>query len=264
MYNEIKRNLKEYDDYYNWKDDVEDMEGNDDVWYGYAENMAEQYPDQYGDSADEVLQQLLCVWKVSKRSRLYKYLLKWYGSKEKLLKEVRNVWETQDAIYFETGIGYSIFDADLLGGNADGETQRKFDSFVQEQEKMDEAEVRIPRNAKKLRLGDEEYYKDGSNWGKSSEKDLVIPRRYPTKQLKMQSKIEGKPLEVTEVDENYKPKRTREVKVLQGNYGSGWDDLVTYELDDRESLKRDRKDYDENEPNVPHRIITRRVPIKEE
>ena len=133
LYEDIKNNLKE--SYrYNWKDDIEDMENNDDIFYGYAENMAEQYPDQYGPEVDDVLSQLINVFKVPKRSRLYKYLLKWYGSEDKLLKEVRNVWDTDDAIYFETGTGYSIFDADLLGGNADGETERKFNKFVDEQE----------------------------------------------------------------------------------------------------------------------------------
>lgn len=51
---------------------------------------------------------------------------------------------------------------------------------------------------------------------------------------------------------------TKEIAVLQGNYGYGWDDLIEYELDDM-SRKQDLKDYDENEKGVPHRIIHRRV-----
>ena len=52
---------------------------------------------------------------------------------------------------------------------------------------------------------------------------------------------------------------TKEIAVLQGNYGYGWDDLIEYELNDM-SRKQDLKDYDENEKGVPHRIIHRRVP----
>ena len=53
--------------------------------------------------------------------------------------------------------------------------------------------------------------------------------------------------------------KTIEVKVLQGNYGYGWDDLVEYDLDDRTS-KDDYKAYRENEPQYQHRVIHRRVP----
>lgn len=53
--------------------------------------------------------------------------------------------------------------------------------------------------------------------------------------------------------------RTKEVKVLQGNYGYGWDDLIEYEVNDV-SAKQDYRDYEENEPQYAHRIIRRRVP----
>lgn len=48
--------------------------------------------------------------------------------------------------------------------------------------------------------------------------------------------------------------------VLQGNYGYGWDDLVTY--DNKEEAERDYKDYRENEPEYTHRI--RKRVVKEE
>lgn len=61
--------------------------------------------------------------------------------------------------------------------------------------------------------------------------------------------------------------KTKEVKVLQGNYGYGWDDLVEYEIDDfngdllamNKEIRQDLKDYRENETNASHRVITRRV-----
>lgn len=45
--------------------------------------------------------------------------------------------------------------------------------------------------------------------------------------------------------------------VLQGNYGYGWDDLTTE--DSMQAAKEQKQCYDENEPQVPHRIIRRRV-----
>ena len=49
-------------------------------------------------------------------------------------------------------------------------------------------------------------------------------------------------------------------KVIQGDYGYGWSDLVDYNSEDENEMKemaRDFYSYKMNEPNVPHRIITR-------
>ncbi len=119
----------------------------------------------------------------------------------------------------------------------------------------------IPRNARKIKIGDEEYFKDGNNWGKTSEKDLAIPRRYPSRFLRGQGDIE-----VIETDDNYKPRRTKEYKVLQGRYENRWEDLVSYDTSDEAAMKDLRqnvKDYRENEPNILHRVITRREPLDE-
>lgn len=126
---------------YNWRDDVEEVEAteeNDDIWYAVAENMCNKEPDEYGDDPYEVMSNIISIWKISKRSRLYKYLLKWYGSEEKLLDNVRDVYDTNNAIYFVTGCGYSIFSADLLGGSADGNAGREFDKFVDKEEGLNE------------------------------------------------------------------------------------------------------------------------------
>lgn len=61
--------------------------------------------------------------------------------------------------------------------------------------------------------------------------------------------------------------KTKEVKVLQGNYGYGWEDLIEYDIADfngdllamNREIKQDLKDYRENETDAPHRVITRRV-----
>ena len=57
-------------------------------------------------------------------------------------------------------------------------------------------------------------------------------------------------------------------KVIQGNYGYGWDDLVSYKTNsqglfasDKEfaDMKQTYKKYRENERNARHRIIFRKV-----
>lgn len=66
--------------------------------------------------------------------------------------------------------------------------------------------------------------------------------------------------------------KTKEIKVLQGNYGYGWDDLIEYDvkdfngniLDMNKEIKNDLRDYRENERDASHRVITRRVPVLNE
>lgn len=51
----------------------------------------------------------------------------------------------------------------------------------------------------------------------------------------------------------------RYIKVLQGNYGDGWCDLIEYaEGTPMSERKADLKCYRENERNASHRIIDRR------
>lgn len=52
-------------------------------------------------------------------------------------------------------------------------------------------------------------------------------------------------------------RKTRDEWQLQGNYGNGWEPILTAEsLDDAREQKRC---YDENEPDVVHRIKLVRV-----
>jgi hypothetical protein len=44
---------------------------------------------------------------------------------------------------------------------------------------------------------------------------------------------------------------------VQGNYGQGWE-MVTTEDDPNEAKKR-LQEYDENEPQYPHKIVKKRV-----
>ena len=59
-------------------------------------------------------------------------------------------------------------------------------------------------------------------------------------------------------------------RIIQGNYGSGWDDLTAYDCDStgfikdkaqRDDYKSDRKAYADNEPQYTHRAITRRIKL---
>ena len=52
------------------------------------------------------------------------------------------------------------------------------------------------------------------------------------------------------------------LKVLQGYYGyCGWEDLTCADSknpDEMKEFRQDIRDYRENEPQYPHRVITRR------
>lgn len=155
------KSVKEEAYNYNWRDDieeVEDTEENDELVYAFAENLIETDPD-YADYDDpwQIISNIISVWKIPKKSRLYDYLLKWYGSESNMKNNIRSFYETNDAIYFETGCGYSIFDADLLGGNADGTTADEFSRFVANGGKKEEGlddKSGVAERSRKLKLMD--------------------------------------------------------------------------------------------------------------
>lgn len=89
------------------------------------------------------------------------------------------------------------------------------------------------------------------------EEDLDLPASEPT-----ETEIE----ETDNVEESKEikqeaPRKTRDVYVLMGNYGYGWDELVTY--DNYSDAKADYKIYEENEPENQHKIVRKREPIEE-
>lgn len=151
--NSIKAKFDNDDDYYTeskvvegysyyWEDDILEVEGgeaNDDIWYAVAENIQQNDPDYSDWDVYDIMSDIISIWKIEKRSRLYDYLLKWYGSEENLLANVRDVLDTDNAIYFVTGCGYSIWSADLLGGKADGVAKRDFEQFIANGCKKEEA-----------------------------------------------------------------------------------------------------------------------------
>lgn len=54
-----------------------------------------------------------------------------------------------------------------------------------------------------------------------------------------------------------KPNKYIYLKVVQGNYGQGWEDVTADE--DTIKAKILLREYNENERQYPHRLITRRV-----
>lgn len=59
-------------------------------------------------------------------------------------------------------------------------------------------------------------------------------------------------------------------KILQGNYGQGWEDLTAYDCDYsgwikdkkvRQEKNEDIKAYKENEPQYSHRVIVRKIAL---
>jgi len=58
-----------------------------------------------------------------------------------------------------------------------------------------------------------------------------------------------------------RPRTTRDVFVVQGNYGfgHGWEDLT--QEDSRPDARAQYRTYRENEPQYRHRVITRRERI---
>lgn len=56
--------------------------------------------------------------------------------------------------------------------------------------------------------------------------------------------------------------KTKEVKVIQANYGYGWDDEAIYDRDEYDQIRHDLAEYRVAAINNPafFRVITRRVP----
>lgn len=143
----------------------------------------------------------------------------------------------------------------LVSGSYSEEDYKELcDIFKTKVESKNIVEAPIPRNATKIKVGGKEFTK---------EKDWVDGNRVHVSPKDIK-RLYGDDVEVLETDPNYKSKRTKEVKVLQGNYGYGWDDLVEYDKEDSAELKQDLRSYRENERNAQFRVITRRVPLGEE
>lgn len=57
--------------------------------------------------------------------------------------------------------------------------------------------------------------------------------------------------------------KTKEVKIIQGNYGYGWEDCSEYDREEYGQIKHDLAEYRASATSWPasYRVITRRAPI---
>lgn len=79
----------------------------------------------------EEMGNIIGLFAVPLDSALYDLLVEWYEDDEELLMErVRDAFTDDENLYFVTGAQYMLYDADLLGGDGNGETQKKFEEFV--------------------------------------------------------------------------------------------------------------------------------------
>ena len=143
MKNNINKFLRRYD----WSSDVLDAsevfkdEELYDLYYQAAEKELEGDENADADAVTEAASNIIGLYAVRTDSMLYALLLAWYGSEENLQEHVRscfyrnmymskNATERTELMFFVTGCGYDIMDADLLGGNCNGETKRAFNNYV--------------------------------------------------------------------------------------------------------------------------------------
>lgn len=116
---------------YNWRDDIEDFSGENGEWfYDVMYELAAKEAGTNDENAimDE-MSNLVSVWGINTRSKLYDLLLQWYlNDEELLLRSVRSAVLKGDYLYFvNTQDNWSV---DLLDGLADGQAERRFDDFV--------------------------------------------------------------------------------------------------------------------------------------
>lgn len=128
---------------YDWREDIIDIvddldipsDTKDDLFYRAAERIVvENGIDYYdGDTSDAVMEEMSSIiglFAVPQDTVLYDLVMEWHGGYDNMMENVRNCFEDNENLYFVTGTGYSLFDADLLGGSGNGETVARFDEFV--------------------------------------------------------------------------------------------------------------------------------------
>lgn len=88
------------------------------------------------EQIQEQLSNIISIYRINVSSLLYRALLEWYGSKEKMDETIRSAvyYREYDRtyLYYVTGCGYDIISSDLLGGSADGRAVREFLKFINE------------------------------------------------------------------------------------------------------------------------------------
>ena len=84
------------------------------------------------DDYDESDVDIQVVEFIPYNSLIWLGLLKWYGDRETALKHIRSAVDTEDGVYYVTGVGYDTISSDLLDRPADGRGKEEFVKMLNE------------------------------------------------------------------------------------------------------------------------------------
>ena len=84
------------------------------------------------DDYDESDVDIQVVEFIPYNSLIWLGLLKWYGDRETALKHIRSAVDTEDGVYYVTGVGYDTISSDLLDRPADGRGKEEFIKMLNE------------------------------------------------------------------------------------------------------------------------------------
>ena len=129
----------------NWKQQVHDLEDfvsqeeADELIYQIAANelkrngVSDNDPNYQNKLFEEM--DYINVFAIRKESQLYDALVDYYQDKNKSMEEgIRTFFDDGSNIYFTSGLGYALYDADLLDGRGDGQTEKLFNTFLDQRE----------------------------------------------------------------------------------------------------------------------------------
>lgn len=92
----------------------------------YPELVDREAEDLDDDDYDESDVDIEVVEFIPYNSLIWLGLLKWYGDRETALKHIRSAVDTEDGVYYVTGVGYDTISSDLLDRPADGRSKEEF------------------------------------------------------------------------------------------------------------------------------------------
>ena len=98
----------------------------------YPELVDREAEDLDDDDYDESDVDIQVVEFIPYNSLIWLGLVKWYGDRETALKHIRSAVDTEDGVYYVTGVGYDTISSDLLDRPADGRGKEEFIKMLNE------------------------------------------------------------------------------------------------------------------------------------
>ena len=98
----------------------------------YPELVDREVENLATDDYDESDVDIEVVEFIPYNSLIWLGLLKWYGDRETALKHIRSAVDTEDGVYYVTGVGYDTISSDLLDRPADGRGKEEFVKMLNE------------------------------------------------------------------------------------------------------------------------------------